>query len=230
MNWVDLDGQETFFENPKHAQFMPLEEMREHEWDVSWSGGKDSTATIIKMREKGIPIRKITYVRMMWDENLPATLPVMTDFVDHAAEIIRGWGYDLQIIPSWQSAKEIAEKIIEHPKKEMRRKGHHGGIAQFLRGSCRFSGVKIETIKRNSIKDAWEMIGYCIDETSRIHRLGGKKQSILCTLGITEVECFDICEEYGLLSPLYALNTGRDGCWFCPNTSKRERETEARTA
>lgn len=38
---------------------MTLEEMKQHEWDVSWSGGKDSTATIILMHENNIPIKKI---------------------------------------------------------------------------------------------------------------------------------------------------------------------------
>ena len=27
--------------------FMNIEEMKQHEWSISWSGGKDSTATVI---------------------------------------------------------------------------------------------------------------------------------------------------------------------------------------
>ena len=50
---------------------MSIDEMREHEWAVSWSGGKDSTATIILCHKYGIPIKRIVYVRMMYDEKTP---------------------------------------------------------------------------------------------------------------------------------------------------------------
>ena len=49
---------------------MSIEEMREHEWEVPWSGGKDSTATILLMLEYGIPIRQVNHVRMMWDGDI----------------------------------------------------------------------------------------------------------------------------------------------------------------
>lgn len=71
---------------------MSIEEMRKHEWVVSWSGGKDSTATIILCHKYGIPIKKIIYVRMMYNEELPATLPVMVEFVDRAKEVFESWG------------------------------------------------------------------------------------------------------------------------------------------
>ncbi len=77
---------------------MPLEEMRRHEWVVSWSGGKDSTATILLMHKYGVPIKQIIYVRMMFDDELPATLPIMTEFVDRAAGIFTSWGYDVRIV------------------------------------------------------------------------------------------------------------------------------------
>ena len=57
------------------ADLMTIDEMRLHKWTVSWSGGKDSTATVILMHENNIPIEKIIYVRMMYDDKLPATLP-----------------------------------------------------------------------------------------------------------------------------------------------------------
>ena len=68
-----------------------IEEMKQHEWSISWSGGKDSTATVILCHEYGIPIKEIIYVRMMYDEELPATLPVMTDFVDNAVKVFENW-------------------------------------------------------------------------------------------------------------------------------------------
>ena len=37
---------------------MNIEEMKQHEWCISWSGGKDSTATVILCHEYGIPIKE----------------------------------------------------------------------------------------------------------------------------------------------------------------------------
>ena len=67
------------------------------------------------------------------------------------------------------------------------------------------------------------MIGYAADESKRIGRLGGNKQSILVTLGIKEAEVFDICKRNNLLSPVYTTGLFRDGCFFCPNAAKAQR-------
>lgn len=202
---------------------MTIDEMKQHQWSVSWSGGKDSTATIILMHEHKIPIKEIIYVRMMWDENTPATLPIMTEFVDHATSVFRSWGYKVSIIPSIKTAKSLAQRVYKrslNPSKN----GKKYGISAFCRGSCSFNGIKVATIK--SIKQSeFEMIGYASDETERINRLTGSKCSILVALGITENQAMQICNDYHLLSPLYLEGkTVRDGCWFCPNCKKMERE------
>ena len=72
--------------------------------------------------------------------------------------------------------------------------------------------------------EAYEMIGYHANETSRLHRLNDHKDSILYRMGIREIDCFDICEQYSMLSPLYGLGFPRDGCWFCPNMRKEQRQ------
>lgn len=205
------------------AELMTIEEMREHEWSVSWSGGKDSTATILLMREHGIPIKQITYVRMMWDDELPRTLPLMTEFVDQTAEVFRSWGYKVVMIPSAKTAVQLRDSVYKFSRRP-ELNGHKYGVIAFLRGYCRFSGIKTRTIKKYSEKDAWEMIGYRADEEDRIHRLGGKKQSIMVALGIRESDAFEICRKAGMLSPLYFAKISRDGCWFCPNCSKKWRE------
>lgn len=202
--------------------FMTIEQMREREWVISWSGGKDSTATVILCHKYGIPIKKIIYVRMMWDETLPATLPVMTDFVDHAKEIFESWGYPVEVIPSIKTAKSLTEKTFfrsKHPEKN----GKKYGVTDFMRGYCKFTGVKQATIKSLVDTDEFELIGYASDEEDRIHRLTDKKQSVMVTLGVTEAEAFEICREYELLSPLYDMQISRDGCWFCPNAGVKER-------
>ena len=159
----------------------------------------------------------------MWDEKLPATLPVMTDFVDQAKAVFESWGYPVEIVPSIKTAKSLTEKIYfrswVHPEKN----GKPYGVMAFGRGHCKFTGVKQDTIKSLVSSDEFELIGYAVDEEDRIHRLTDKKQSVMCTLGVTEAEAFEICREAGLLSPLYDMKISRDGCWFCPNAGVKER-------
>lgn len=202
---------------------MDIQEMQKHEWIVSWSGGKDSTATIIKMLELNIPIKKIIYVRMMYTETIPATLPIMTNFVDKVVEQFKSIGLDVEIVKTkplieFSQAKFVRSKTLE-------RNGKTYGMYAFGRGFCKGTDTKQKTIKRitKQYENDYEMIGYACDEHERLHRLGGKKQSILVELGITEKECFGICAMEGLLSPLYELEFKRDGCWFCSNTSRFER-------
>lgn len=203
---------------------MTIDEMRNHKWVVSWSGGKDSTATIILMHEHQIPIKEIVYVRMMYDEELPATLPVMTDFVDRAKEIFEDWGYKVRIVKSIKTASEMMNKVYKKSKYTYKN-GSPYGVNAFTRNGCTFTGIKTRTIEKITADytDCYHMIGYACDEESRIHRLDEKKQSIMVELGVKEADAYDVCRKYNLLSPYYELGLKRDGCWFCPSASVRER-------
>lgn len=205
-------------------EFFTLEQLRERKWVISWSGGKDSTATVILCHKYGIPIKRIIYVRMMWDEKLPATLPVMTSFVDRAKAVFESWGYPVDIMPSIKTAKSLTEKVYFRSKVHPEKNGKPYGVMAFGRGHCKFTGVKQDTIKSLVHSDDFELIGYAVDEEDRIHRLTDRKQSVMCTLGVTEVDAFNVCREFGLLSPLYDMKISRDGCWFCPNAGVKERE------
>jgi 3'-phosphoadenosine 5'-phosphosulfate sulfotransferase (PAPS reductase)/FAD synthetase len=202
---------------------MSIDEMRQHEWDVSWSGGKDSTATLILMHENDVPVKRITYVRMMYDDSLPATLPVMNEFVEKAIRKIDGWGTKVEVLTPKRSAADLRDRTYQRSMYEIRN-GKKYGISAFSRGRCNMTSTKTETIKKSRRLDAYEMIGYAADEFDRLHRLGGRRQSILATMGVYEDETFGICRKYDLLSPLYELGMERDGCWFCPNCAKKQRQ------
>ena len=48
-----------------------------------------------------------------------------------------------------------------------------------------------------------------------------RQVSLLDKYGLTEAEAYRLCEQNGLLSPIYA-HCRRNGCWFCPNASDAE--------
>lgn len=205
-------------------QPMTIEEMRKHEWVVSWSGGKDSTATILLMLKFKIPISKVIYVRMMYTDDIAATLPVMTEFVDKSIERLKRMGVLVEVVKSSKNAKDLAYARYTRAKNPSKN-GKPYGIAAFMRGHCKFTDCKQTTIK-NAIgnRTEYQMVGIAADEPKRLSRLEGNKHSVMATLGITENMALDICKEAGFLSPLYELGLKRDGCWFCPNAAKRERE------
>lgn len=58
-------------------------------------------------------------------------------------------------------------------------------------------------------------VGIATDEPERLARLGEKKSPI-AELGWAEADCWKICEEHGMSSPIYKTST-RGGCWFCHN-------------
>lgn len=65
-------------------------------------------------------------------------------------------------------------------------------------------------------------VGIAADEPVRLARLAGtNKVSLLDKYGLTEAEAYRLCEQNGLLSPIYA-HCRRNGCWFCPNASDAE--------
>ena len=201
---------------------MSLEEMREHEWYVPWSGGKDSTATILLMLEYGIPIRQVNHVRMMWDDEIPATLPVMKEFVDDAAKRLEQYGCRVVIKPCRRTAVDLIEATFVRSRRGLN--GCKYGVSGFMRGHCKLSGLKEDRSKRISDGE-FTMLGYASDEHKRLRRLNSKIQSILASLGVVEEETYDIVREANMLSPLYSIPCmTRDGCWFCPNSNKGQRE------
>ena len=151
----------------------------------------------------------------MYDEELPATLPVMTDFVDNAVKVFESWGYKVRVVKSIKTAKQLIDAKYKRSRYEYKN-GKPYGVTAFYRGFCKFTDVKKNTIK-TVLNSEYEMIGYASDEVDRLHRLTDKKCSIMAELDIKEQDTFEICRKYNLLSPLYDLDIKRDGCWFCPS-------------
>lgn len=93
-----------------------------------------------------------------------------------------------------------------------------------LGGRCRMNGVgKMKPIRayRRQFPDARYYVGIAADEPKRLERLTKENISLLAKYGYTEQDAFRKCEEYGLLSPIYA-SARRNGCWFCPNRRPKD--------
>lgn len=186
---------------------------------ASWSGGKDSTASIILAHEHNEPLDLIIFSEVMFDENISGELPEHIDFIKNKAiPIFESWGYEVKI---FHAALNYMDIFMREPTR-----GKHFGTGKKtgfpMSGKCQINkSVKVLPIKnflKSIEKPFTQYIGIAIDEPVRMERIvnSGNKVSLLEKYGYTEQMAFDICKKYDLLSPIYEF-TNRGGCWFCPN-------------
>lgn len=192
---------------------------------ASWSGGKDSTASIILAHENNEPLDLIIFSEVMFDENTSGELPEHIDFVKNKAiPLFQSWGYEVKILHSDKTYMDCFMHTVKNSRKEER----NGKMAGFpMSGKCVINrDCKIPPIKEfwKSIKEEFmQYIGIAVDEPLRLDRVVQSKNqvSLLQKYGFTEQMAFDLCKEYGLLSPIYDF-APRGGCWFCPNSKDCE--------
>lgn len=184
---------------------------------VSCSFGKDSVATALLALEKGEPIDGLIYCEVMYDHsrNISGEIP------EHIAWI-RGTA-----IPRLDEMglKTIIVKgerdYVSYFQRTLKRGKYVGKIYGFpLGGKCTVNRdckvLPIQKYLRTLGEDVTSYVGIAIDEPVRLARLKPGCISLLAKYNYTEEMAKELCEKYGLLSPIYTTGT-RGGCWFCPN-------------
>lgn len=198
-------------------------------YSVAWSGGKDSTASIILAHENNEPIDSIVFAEVMYDlkRDISGENPEHIKFIREVAKpLFESWGYPVYIIRN-EKKDFLTEfyRIIEKPRTNMGNKGKKHGFPYY--GMCNLKrDLKIKPINdfyKKINDDVIQYVGICIDEQKRLVSLHkqSNKISLLEKYGYTEEMAKQKCEEYGLLSPCYQYSK-RGGCWFCPNAKLAE--------
>ena len=171
---------------------------------ICWSGGKDSTATIVLAHELGIPIDLIV-ISLLWFDKKRRIYAEYPEVIESDRDYVH-WFYH----------------IIERTEHEDRKGKLSGWL---IGGMCAMNREKINPVKRYQKtlgKDYQEYIGIAADEPERLERVHRKGQiSLLEKKGIIEEQTYDILRPYNLISPTYKFST-RGGCWFCPNQKIKE--------
>lgn len=195
---------------------------------MSWSGGKDSTASIILAHENNEPLDTIVFCEVMYDlkNNISGENPEHIKFIkEEAKPLFESWGYKVEILRANQDYLDFFHHIIKHPRKHMDHKGKKFGFPVY--GMC---GVKrdlklkpIDQYYKSISDEIIQYVGICADEKRRLTSLRNQpgRISLLEKYGFTEQMAREKCEEYGLLSPSYQFSD-RGGCWFCPNAKLAE--------
>ena len=196
----------------------------------SWSGGKDSTASIILAHENNDPLDIIIFSEVMFDKenNISGENPEHIHFVKNIAKpLFEQWGYEVKIVRAEKDYLDCFYHVIEKPRKHMEHEGMFFGFP--TNGRC---GVKRDCKEKpikqffKSLREPYiQYVGICIDETKRLKSLhkDNTKVSLLEKYDYTEDMTRKLCEKYGLLSPCYKLSK-RGGCWFCPNAKLAEHQ------
>lgn len=190
-----------------------------------FSGGKDSMAIVILAHEHNEPLDTIVFSEVMFDKETSGELPEHIDFVrNKCIPLFESWGYKTQILHSDKTYMDCFYRVVVNPRKNEQNKGKFKGFV--MSGHCdvlRDCKLKqIKTYLKSQEEEIIQYIGIAVDEPKRLERLKStNKVSLLEKYGYTEQIAYDLCKEYGLLSPIYYF-AKRGGCWFCPNARLSE--------
>lgn len=186
-----------------------------------FSGGKDSSATIIIMRELGITPDLVVFSEVMFDNSrgISGELPEHLDFIYGTAKpLFESWGCRFEVV---RSAKDYItlcnERIMrsKYPERIGKKRGFCIANRCAVKRDLKVRAAQ-KWLKSNVQEPYIQFLGIAADEQNRIASMEKNCRSILNEQGVTESEALQIAERNGLLSPIYD-NGRRGGCWFCPN-------------
>lgn len=186
----------------------------------SFSGGKDSTAMLLRMLEKGMPVDIILFC----DTGLE--FPAL---YDHIRKVEQNIGRKVTVV----KCADDFEYLLLH--KEIQRKPKSRNVARYGidRDGYSWAGPKLrwctEVLKNRpreqylkKLREDYEVveyIGIAADETYRINRKCNQKDGTRLPLvdwGMTEADCLAYCKERGYdWGGLYE-KFHRVSCWCCP--------------
>lgn len=173
---------------------------------VCFSGGKDSTAMLLLMIEKGISFNEIVYFNSgAWE------FPEMKKHVFHVEKYIQ------KKITQLAPTKSFSYWFWQHWPN---RKHHQPGLGKSWPTAvvkwCK--RVKCDTMDKYC-KDSLRYIGFAHDEQKRCNTKNMQKLNVkfpLIDMEITEQQALQICYDHGFLWGGLYEHFDRASCWCCP--------------
>ncbi len=180
---------------------------------VSLSGGKDSTAMLEMMIERGEHIHSVVYCDMG-----PWEFPAMHD---HIKVIEQSTGITIvRVKPRWNPVYQLIEKpVIKRGSQEIYRLGY--SWPSYMRRWC--TREKVNALRRylKKIPGVVSCIGFAMDETDRLETSYAKSRKSTCRYplieyDVTEAAALKYCYDKGYTwNGLYEI-FGRVSCFCCP--------------
>lgn len=181
---------------------------------VSFSGGKDSTAMLLRMLESGMKIDEIIYC------DTTKEFPNMIEHIEKVKKYVKqNYNKEITILKSKNSFDYY---MFEHVKIRGKNKGQKGYSwpSPKIRWCTSYLKTNIirEYLKKYKEKEIIEYIGIAYDEQMRVK----DKCYPLINWKMTEDDCLKFCYERGFdWGGLYQIFK-RVSCWCCPLQSINE--------
>lgn len=197
---------------------------------ASCSFGKDSMATILLAWLHNEPLDRIFFVEVMFDNangisgEIPEHIEWVRGFAIPYLRLLFGSKVQIDLVRSEMDYMRVFTRKCTRSKRHPERVGKPRGF--LMQGKCLMNVEgKMKEIKRyyNQFpNDIVEYIGIAADEPQRMNSIDGEKRiSLLQKYEYTELDAWNLCKQFGLLSPGYKFST-RNGCWFCPNMRREQ--------
>ena len=180
---------------------------------VSFSGGKDSTAMLLMMLEKGIPVDEIVFM------DTGKEFPAMYDHIEKVQAYI---GREVTVLCS---PNTFGYYMFDHVKTKGKWQGNKGyGWPGPLSRWCT-AAIKrqpyLKHIKKYRLSTAY--IGIAYDEKERTEKNAGlSHRHPLVDWGVTEEEALQYCYDLGFTWGGLYEKFSRVSCWCCPLKSLPE--------
>lgn len=187
------------------------------------SFGKDSTATLLLAIEQGIPIDRVMYCDIRFNNEISGEHPIMAEWIPTAEKRLKKlFGVTVDHAYSGVSFEEQFYKV----KQKGNRVGDRYGFPYVVGAWCN-DRLKLGAISKHQAQfgndEVTHFVGIARDEPIRWERMKKKEtekrkyRSLLVEQKLIEQDAFEICKKYDLLSPMYSVDgIYRGGCWFCP--------------
>ena len=185
------------------------------------SFGKDSMATLILAAEQGIPIDRVLYVDIKFNDEISGEHPIMAEWIPTAEKRLKEL-FGISVDHAYSGVNFYEQFHVKTAKGK-----HAGTIYGFphTAGAWCNSRLKVRAISEylSPFREVTQFVGIAADEPIRWERMEAKQtekkkyRSLLVEQKLTEQDAFQICKKYDLLSPMYGVDgIFRGGCWFCP--------------
>ena len=184
---------------------------------VGWSGGKDSTATVLLHLQRGDTVKAVCYIPMFTKE-IPLILKKHYQFILNTADYFRSLGAEVFIV----SGMTYCDYVL-HRATRGEHKGRIFGFPCFIRGKCGFKrDSKMKAVQQCDVGYYdYESIGIAWDEKSRHNQLDDKKNQSLLKKNIHKKIVLDCAWNITLIPPF--IVTVQEMDVLCALTQKRKR-------
>lgn len=186
------------------------------------SGGKDSTAMLLMLLEKGMQVDYIVFADTGKD------FPQMRDHLAKLELYLKEHHPEAPQITYLKAENTFDYLMFEHEKTKGKRKGERGyGWATMFVRWCTMA-LKTQVINRfcRQLKEPCvNYIGIAADEPKRLAKKTAGNEFPLATWGITEAAALNYCYSKGFDWGGLYKHFDRVSCWCCPLKNLRELKT-----